>query len=402
MSKWFSSILIIILILIIIIGGYYLIYKNNNTQLQENNQQVDKSNILNIVQNNIKSLIVEEAGENIIYKGVTLKTDSMGGKINDEPFEINNTKISFLLAFDYFPCVPYSVKGSIDKVFINKNGLINKISLSEIDELKKEEILSVEVIVNKKISFIENIKQFFNSMVLARSCNDPEIINNPDQIIFKTTNKRSILVTGKKYGTASAYVWTFIPDQNQGIHVQEEGANVFITKVTYPKEYYLKFQNNKEYFAISGNNFNQNLNHSDLIENITIRGEENCPDYNIPCLISAESVKVETNLLLEDDRIFKLAKNNGIVNYFYCPDSLSGGNCYVWLDRYTGLKKDTIYFKDSTEFVNGSFNDIAKGKSIEVEGIVEECPGLTDVMSGEVEKSFIGCKFFAEKVFFNN
>ena len=204
------------------------------------------------------------------------------------------------------------------------------------------------------------------------------------------TRARGIVVT-HVYGIDESGV-RLSPGPHIRNYVGTDGKEHYKIEVTYPSSYFIKFKNNSDYFKAPVNNFVQNFF---SIEKITIQGEENCPDFNMPCLVKAETVKVETSLLLQNDKIFKPIASSGTINYVFCPGGRSE-RCYFWLEDSLAT-----YITNSTKFINGKIQDIKKGQTVKTDGKIE-CPNLSDILSEEdnVNKNFVSCKFFADKVEF--
>ena len=377
--------ILVIVLVILITGGGILVWQYFG--VSEEQSIMSKKTTSNIIQEqDFKDLIIEEDNGYTIYKGI----------IYDQLFYINDSEISFSLDFNYDSCTFYSVKGNINDIFLDEESKLRKLSLSEINELKQEEVLSVTVIVKKETAFMKNLKNFFKPVVFASCYYTIGEISNPEKIIFKKPEKQELIITGKTEGSVSGYLWSFEPDENQGLRIRNyvgtDGKEHYKIEVTYPSFYFIKFKNNSDYFKTPVNNFVQNFF---SIEKITIQGEENCPDFNMPCLIKAETVKVETSLLLQDDKIFKPLVNSGTINYVFCPDGPSE-RCYFWLEDSL-----STYITNSTKFINGKIQNIKKGQSVKAEGRIE-CPNLSDILSekNNVDKNFVSCKFFADKIEF--
>ncbi len=247
----------------------------------------------NIVQKIVGNVIIEEDRDYKIYKGMTI-----GRFLN-----ITSSSINLPLDFMILSGPFREVKGDIDKVFLEEDGELKKLSLSQVNELKEERILSVTVVKRKEISFLENVKNIFMLSVFATDWFAFEEIVNPERIIFKKPEKKEVTVFGKmKIGMFDDY-WTFEPEENQGLHVQKE-EDTFILTATRPLTHLIKFENNAEYFEIPVDNFHQN-SFSVLVDRIVIKGEEQCPDFNMPCLIDTQTLITETSLSLRGDKVFK-------------------------------------------------------------------------------------------------
>ncbi len=399
----FSQIWIIVIVAVLLSGGIFAWQYLNETETS-----IQKP-VSNILQGDSNGLVVEEDSEHAIYKGIIY---GYKNPFNDYEytsiFAINGSEIDFKLDFDYDSCGTYSVKGNVDSVYLDEGDVLKKLSLQKINELNEEEVLSVTIIVRKNITFLEKIRDFFEYDVFASCYHTLGEIENPEKIIFKKPEKKEILLTGMAEGGMTGYLWSFELDDNQGVHVRKfigpeiSGKEHLFTEVTYPSSYLIKFENDPSYFEVPINNFSQNIAYPDLLEEITVKGEENCPDFGMPCLIKAETVEVKTNLLLEDEKIYKPVTTSGVISYVFCqngPDE--NGKCHFWLEN-SRLKENTVYITNSTQFITGDAQSIKVGKNVtEVTGKIE-CPSLTDILSESpnAEENFVECKFIASTIEF--
>jgi hypothetical protein len=398
MNKTISTALGILIIVFVagVAGASVLFFNQEDEKVSEFIfDEVQEKDFSNIIQEAIESVIIEEEGEYKIYKGITL------GNFID----INDSKISFSLDSKYDFAAFYNIKSEISNVFLEEGGDIKKLSSFQINELKKEKVLSVKIRVKKENIFLENIENFYASSVFAKDWYIVEEIESPEKIIFKKAKKQKVTVTGEMGQGRTLVYWTFKPDKNQGLYVEKntgEGREEYFTaKVTEPLTHLIKFKNGPEYFNFPIDNFHQN-SPSDLIERVVVEGEESCPEFNMPCLIDAETVKTETVLSLQNNRIFKSATSDGVISYVHCP-KIPEESCYFFVESGT-TKKNTIYITNSTKIMNGNIQNLQKGQNIRAKGKIE-CPNLSDILLADEKRTkggysvtFTECKFFADEI----
>ena len=355
-----------------------------------------------------RDVIIEESGGNLTYKGI----------VYSEQFSVNDSGISFHLDSNYDDCSSYEVKGGVDNLFLDEGNNLRKLSLVELDELKKkEEVLSVTVKVKKKeTAFMRKLINVFEPVALANCYSSLGKIDNPEKIIFKKPGKLKLTITGKATGSASSKFWTFKTGKDQGLrqglHIQNcvktyalDDSEECKIETTYPSSYFLKFKNNPNYFKIPVEKFIGNLF---LIEKITMNGEENCPAFDFTCIIKAETVKVETSLSLQDDKISKQVTASGKMKDVFHPIS-SNENYYFELEDPVfdfEVGNDPInwinfmHIADYTKFINGKIQDIKDGRFVKVEGMIK-CPNFSEVLSDKNDTGFdYSCDFFVDELTF--
>lgn len=393
-QKGFSKIAIIIIALI----GGILVW-----QLQLETQPFRKMFPNTVKIEYPKDVIIEESGGNLIYKGIVYNEIS-----------VNNFGIKFHLDSNYDDCSSYDVVSKVDNIFLDEDKKLKKISLAEIHELMRTElVLSVAVTVKKKeTAFMRKFIDVFEPVALASCYSSLGKIDNPDKIIFKKPEKRELTITGKATGSASSVFFSFRAKKDNGLHDQNcLKANVLDDsddckiETTYPSSYFLKFKNNPNYFKIPAEKFIGNLF---FIEKITMNGEENCPAFDFPCIIKAETVKVETSLSLQDDKIFKQVTVSGKIKDVFYPSNPSE-NYYFELDDPAfdfEVGNDPIswinfmHIADYTKFINGKIQDIKDGQPVKVKGTVK-CPNFSEVILDKNDTGFdYSCNFLADELIF--
>jgi hypothetical protein len=382
---------ILILIAIVIVGGIFLWRYSSDSNLGFDIIQNTEPEA-NIIQDRESEDLITEEGAETIYRGIVYREYK-------NIFKIVNNEITFEMDTDYNACTSYSVIGKIENVFLRNNEELKNISWAQIKELENtEEVLSVTIIEKKEVSFINDLKDLLMSVAQASCYSSLGTIAYPDKIIFERPIKTQVKAEGSFEGEFSLNFWVFEPKLNQGVHVRKNAYGKLVVEATTPIEYFISFKGS-EYIKLPLNNFSQNSTFPDLIDRIMLEGEESCPGAGLPCLIRTETLKVDSNLSLEGDKIFKPVAIEGLIRYVYCED-FSGNRCYFFLDNYSG-KEGTPFITDSTQFLNGTIQDIKPGKNVTVRGKIE-CPNLSDILFQESlpGKSFVDCSFFADFIEF--